>query len=219
MNLNYYNMEISGDFGLEFKVPIWQDHLQGLNTEEILKFSSEIVENNYDYQDLNDDKDLTIWNKYNLFSIDNSSFTDLRKKIKLSYEKFVEIYEVEKKQKLYINGWFNILRKGGYVKKHCHSTHQNSYITGVFVLTDTTNSTTDFYLPQFEHLNDVGVVKIKNFKNNLIMFPQWLFHSVGPISEDLRITLAFDLFTEDAVEYYKIHHSYEDFPIKRAVPL
>jgi len=219
MKLHFYEMMIPGDFGLEFNVPIWQDHLSTFDSSEILKFSLDYIKKDLDLKDLHKDRNQTIWNQYNLFACDHKIFKDLREQIKQSYNAFTKNYQVEQKKNLYINGWFSILRKGSYVEKHCHSTHQNSYLTGVFVISKTEESTTDFYLPQFEHLDDVGVVKIKNHKNDLIMFPQWLFHSVSPIVEDVRITLAFDLFTEEAVDYYKNNNTNEDFPIKRAIPL
>jgi len=219
MKLYLYEMMIPGDFKLEFKVPIWQDSITNFDSSEILNIALSDVDKNLDLKDLNNDKALTHWHNHNIFSLENCAINSLKEKIKMSYNLFVEHYQVEAKKHLYINGWFSILRKGNHVKKHCHSTHQNSYLTGTFTLSDACETPIDFFLPQFEHLDDVGVVKIKNNKHDLIMFPQWLFHSVDSASEDLRIVLAFDLFTEEAIQYYHQHSSNLDYPIKRAVPL
>lgn len=216
--LHLYEMNIAGDFGLNFNVPIWEDSLPSFDSSELLHYAHEklLVTGNY-LNDL-DSAENSSWDKYNIFNEDIKCISDFKTSVKESYRLFAKSYHIEFKEKLWINGWISILTKGNFVKKHCHSTHQNSYLTGFIVLTKN-DSYTDFHLPEFEHLDDVGIIRIENLEKTIVMFPQWLFHSVSPVQDDLRISLAFDLFTEDAINYYNENNSGMDVPIKRATPL
>jgi len=60
---------------------------------------------------------------------------------------------------------------------------------------------------------------IQNKKGHLNLFPQWLYHWVDPIDEDLRIVLGFDLITKKSIDYYWKHNSKFDYPVRRAIKL
>ena len=144
----------------------------------------------------------------------------IKKCIKQSYENFVNSIE-GKIEEVHINGWLNIM-KSDDVKKlngHLHANHENSYLSGNLVLTETTNSSTSFALPNWNNPTEYHLLEIKSKKGNLNIFPSWLYHWVEPIDEDLRIVLGFDLFLKKAVDYYWNHNSHTDWPIRRAVKL
>lgn len=201
-NLFVYQLEIPGNFGINLKVPFWKDKLN-IPCEELLKYSNTIISQNLYLKDNEEYHGTAFWKTYNVFSLDNNSISELKKQITDSYKLFSQSYGFPVENKLWINGWLNILPKGSYVKKHYHSAHSNSYLSGIFSLTKDSKTATNFYVPQFEHLDEYGVKKEIIEKNDLLFFPQWLFHSVDIVEDcDFRITIGFDLFTESAINYF-----------------
>jgi len=213
-----YGVKIPGDFGLDFKAPLWIDQVTGINQKEISDYVSYIL--NLKNQD--PDYIKKTWYKKNLFAEDLNFVKLLEKEIIRSYKDFVFTYQVECKKNIWINGWLNILTKGENLGIHCHSMSENSYISGAAILSEChENSTTNFYIPQLEHHDDVGTIRIKNNVGDLMMFPQWMFHSVNTVGSSVRISLGFDLFTEESIEYFSKNHTNDgiDHPISRSIKL
>ena len=217
--LHLYEMMIPGDFGLEFKVPIWLDNID-FDTTPIKKYAIEnIFDKKLHFKNSSAELKDAHWNKENFFSLDYAFVDDAKNAIKKSYEEFAKNYGIKLKNNLWINGWINVLSDNQYVKLHCHSLHQNSHLTGVIVIKSNENTCTNFYLPQFEHIEDVGIISVINHDSDIMFFPQWLYHSVGKVENDVRITLAFDLFTEESIDFYHANNKNLDAPIKRAIKL
>lgn len=217
--LNTYEIDIPGEFGIKMNVPIWIDEIKNFNSSHLIDFANENLIKTKDFLKNFETLDNSIWNKHNIFCENICGIQDLKHNIKHSYTQFCKTYNVPQEQTLYINGWLSILTKECYVEKHCHSMHENNYLSGYIPLLDDGNNTTIFYIPQLEHVNDVGEVHVKSIENSIVMFPQWLFHSVPKISNNLRIVLAFDFFTKKAMDYYLKNNSSIDSPIKRAIEL
>lgn len=201
-NLFVYQLEIPGNFGIHLKVPFWKDKLD-ISCDELLDYCNTIVSKKLYIKDKEGYSGTAFWKTYNIFSLDNNTVLELKKQIANSYKEFSRAYNFPAESKLWINGWLNIMPNGSYVKKHYHSAHDNSYLTGIFSLTKDSKTATNFYVPQFEHLDEYGVKKEIIEKNELLFFPQWLFHSVDIVEDcDFRITIGFDLFTESAINYF-----------------
>jgi hypothetical protein len=218
--LDLYEMCIPGDFGLNFKVPIWHDAL--ILNEDDNKEIKAYCQNKILYEkNINANYVKNSWHKTNIFSEKLNFVEKIKIKIKESYEVFAENYGVSQKE-IWINGWINLLTKGENLVEHCHSMNENSYLSGVIILSECDNTTTDFYLPQLEHIPEVGVLKIENKKGNIVMFPQWLYHSVSAVKQDVRITMGFDLFGKKSVDFFNSNKKKlknEDWPIQRAIKL
>jgi len=213
--------KIDNDFGIDYKCHMWHDELENKDFSSILNYANNIIENNFHLLDkLN--KHFSYWDKRNLFIElkDDETIKYIKKSIKKSCKNFVNSIDGEEHE-VYINGWLNIMtsEKVNRLNGHLHSNHENSYLSGNLVLTETTNSATSFALPNWNNPTEYHLVDVKSKKGGLNIFPSWLYHWVNTIEEDLRIVLGFDLFLKSAVDYYWKHNSDTDWPIKRAVKL
>ena len=219
-NLNLYEVCIPGHFGLNFKVPIWTDGIE-LSSEDDLEIQTYCQQKILEHKTTNKDYVKNTWHEKNLFSEELHFVDKLKQKIINSYKTFIDAYGA-KQEKIWINGWINLLTKNENLIKHCHAMHENSYLSGVVVLSNCNNTSTNFYLPQLEHVPEIGVLKISNTKGDIIMFPQWLYHSVETITQDVRITMGFDLFNENSINFFNSNKNSlpkDDWPIQRAIRL
>ena len=217
--LHNYTMEIPGDFGLNFNVPLWHTNMPQYDNTRLLELVMEKrVKNKAYLLDYNADIYATTWIKENIFTWADPCMTQLIRHIRANVEAMRKAMALAPAGPLWINGWVNVMRGQDFLVKHCHATHTNCYLSGVWIAGTCEHSTTDFLLPQFEHLEDVGPVRVPNRQGDIILFPQWLFHQVAPIKESLRITVGFDINTQAAMDYYHTNQAGEDLPISRAIP-
>jgi len=216
--LRYYDFDIPGDFPLKINVPIYFNVLEQ-NFQELIEYiNKELVVQKLHLLDVgSSSKDF--WKTYNIFSVDLDSIAKIKNCIIESYYSYLKSVDKLPKEILYINGWVSILEEGYYVQRHCHGSETNAYISGFINLKESKNSSTIFYPPQFEYIEDVGSLIADNIKNQIVLFPQWLYHSVPQIEEGTRIDIGFDLFTQEAMDYYNANNFDKDLPIKRAIKL
>ena len=219
--LNVYGLTAPGNFGIDYKLPIWTDSIQDIDFTYLKEYAkNNIIDKKLNKLDFNSDSTDQYWNKYNIFSVKHETINGIKKKIIGSYNDFLIAYKKEPEKELWINGWLNILTKGESLKIHNHSMNSNSYLSGNIVLTDC-KTTTNFLPPLLEHMPEYGVLKIPNFVGSLTMFPQWVHHYVDAVEEDIRITLGFDLHTRGAMDYYNNNQTIDSSatPIKLSVKL
>jgi hypothetical protein len=202
-------VDVPEPFRLKYTVPIWQENtliffypdLQDFvfkNFNQYKVYPGEIgIPNNY-----------VRWNSYNLFNLDLPCSNILKENIKQSYLNFAQVSNFIPKEKLWVTAWINIIEKNVGIPRHFHSAHINSYITGFISLG---NNNTEFYYP--EHIT------CRNQEGSITLFPSWLFHEVLPISENLRVSIGFDLFTEDAVNFYNSVNANKEDSIKYSIRL
>jgi hypothetical protein len=212
----YYQYNVPGSFGIKFQIPIYVGVVSSKSYVNIISYIKKNIINTKFYEKDQLSLDDNYWNKYNIFDIDELDTTLLKNEIIKSYYVFMDIYKTQKEQEIWINGWANVLSKGNGLKIHMHGDHENSYLSGNIILSDT-KIPTDFLMPQFEHMNDYGKLRLTNPIGGINMFPQWLYHEAINNTEDIRITLAFDLFTKNGIEYYNLHKN--NMPISRAIRL
>lgn len=97
------------------------------------------------------------------------------------------------RQKIYIHAWANVLRNGEWISKHSHFNNDEAYLAGTYYLT--TNETA-LYL---ENSLTGEAVNITTEQRKIIFFPSWIPHWSNKVDNDsIRISIAFDLVTEDA---------------------
>ena len=109
---------------------------------------------------------------------------------------------------VYIQCWANILYNNGRIIKphnhanaHCNAPHEYCYVSGnISIVVE--NTSTFFMHPIFKDLS----IEIPNVTSQLIMFPSFMTHASSENkSETPRITIAFDIITE---EVYNMVDSY-----------
>jgi len=176
-------------FAPVFDVPIWIDDINQ-------KFIPDIV-NAVSENDLGMYK--TLWEDYNIFKWEYSCLKALRASILNIYNNYMSALDLPKENgdSLWIRGWAVALNPGEEVPRHCHSYHENTYLSGNICLSNT-NTTTDYLIP---HLSPYyGPWKCKNLSGRITIFPSWVEHSVAPVTEK-RYSLGFDLFDFNTMEY------------------
>ena len=220
MHLIDYSYSIPGNFGINYKLPIWVDDIETDSFNFLLNYSKEIIDKGLNRKDALEDKDKHHWSSYNIFSIQDKNIDSLKEQIIKVYYNFIKELKVNPEKELWINGWVNILTRGYGIKFHRHACHTNSYLSGNIIITES-NDATKFIVPSFDensyYPNDV--IDVTNKLGTISMFPQWATHYVEPIQEELRITIGFDLHTKSAMEYCTEHNPDKDLPVKRSVRL
>jgi len=216
-----FKYKINNSFGINFKCHIWYDELKNKNFTSIINYAKKnIISKNLHHSNSDITKKTSYWDKHNIFEDlkDDTQIKYIKKSIKNSYKDFVKSVK-GKEETIYINGWLNIMTKNMKLVEHLHGNHENAYLSGNLILTDTKNSKTSFALPDWDNMKSYYLHTIDSKKGHLNLFPQWLYHWVEPIDDDLRIVLGFDLHLKKAIDYYWKHNSEFDYPLRRAVKL
>jgi len=197
-------------FACNYKLPIWHDQTSVTNLPDLYK----TIEVNHvrlkyyeNYQDA--PSDWLRWDSYNLFSWPLPSVAQIKKQIQTSYLEFADTYNFTPDKNLWISGWLNVLDTGSGIPFHFHSAHENSYLTGYFSLSN--NS--------FTELRTHTPVQMKNQIGSLVMFPSWVFHEVLPTMDNTRLSIGFDLFTQQGIDYFKQNNPDKIDSTKHAVKL
>lgn len=176
-------------FAPVFDLPIW---VEDINTYFIKELIKQIEKNNPgSYRDT--------WRTYNIFDWNNPSIKFLQSSIIRVYSDFMDVLELPKERldDLWIRGWAVVLNPGESVPRHCHSYHENTFLSGNLMISDN-QTTTDYYVP---HLSDAyGPWRCENKSGRMTLFPSWVLHEVQP-TEEKRLSIGFDLFTFHTLEY------------------
>ena len=95
--------------------------------------------------------------------------------------------------KVYAHSWANILRDGEWISKHSHMSDSNAYLAGTYYLT--TNKTALTLENQFDRID------IPTVAQTMVFFPSWMLHYSDKVEgENLRISIATDIVTEDSIK-------------------
>ena len=95
-----------------------------------------------------------------------------------------------KDQNVYGQCWANVMRKDEQIKKHSHYNDTLTYLGGHICVE--TNNTSTHYINPFTK----KIYSSKNEIGKITLFPNWIEHYTDISKSSLRITIAFDLFTE-----------------------
>lgn len=170
-------------------IPFWIDSIP-INFCETILTDIKSIEN-----------DLTDWKKYNIFSwTDKFVFVHkLLLLIKSSLYQYAGELQYELPEKVWIRGWMNIMNEGDSLPIHSHAFHENSFISGNILLTNSEIST-EYVIPNYSTY--YGNYLSKSRSGSVILFPSWVEHFVPPVKKK-RYCLAFDFYTNESIEYLK----------------
>ena len=130
--------------------------------------------------------------KYNIFKWKNKEITKLKNNIVLLHNKFLEHLNIKTDNKVYINSWFNVLKKNQSIKIHLHGTTPDSYLSGNVCIS--CDGTSTIYVNPINTVNDPVTYESKNEIGKIILFQSNIPHyTTVHKSEKERITIAFDL--------------------------
>jgi hypothetical protein len=192
---------VNNYFAPKFSVDMWFDIIDLKLVDDLL----EVVKKNEDlYQHHK-------WEHYNIFQWEDRCILNLKDIIKSSHEDFCSKINCSK-EKVWIRGWVYPQKSGMILKRHYHAIHENAYISGNICLTEN-NTTTDYDIPY------LGWIKTENSKGRMTLFPSCLPHSVDNLKEEERYSLAFDLITEQGMDYFWTNNMNEYDPLLLAIEL
>jgi len=116
---------------------------------------------------------------------------DLKSAIRATHDKFLIGLGFEKNEKLYIQCWANVLRKGQSIAQHQHWKSPYTYLGG-HVCIQKTNTHTSYVNP---FTNDP--YQSENTPGKITLFPNWIEHYTNEhAGNEERITIAFDIITQ-----------------------
>jgi hypothetical protein len=135
------------------------------------------------------------WSSYNFFYEHKKN--NLLEEIMLMTGAFCDILDVELIDNLWIRGWLNKLETGESLPVHHHSIHENTYLSGNMLLTES-SIPTEYTIPGWSLYGDN--LKPPSKVGTTTIFPSWVEHEVKEVDSP-RIALAWDLYTYDAMLY------------------
>lgn len=161
--------------------------------EEILSKEKEIVESTEYTADwgtgLGENSLTSRSDSYNLLNWESGKA--LKDIIKTSHDNFVKSINLENSEKLYVQCWANVMRKGERIFPHRHWTSEYAYIGG-HITVDAKKTKTHYTNPITEYIHSSN-----NDMGKITLFPNWLEHYTDEVVDDqVRITIAFDIITE-----------------------
>ena len=151
------------------------------------------------YTGLGTDSLTARFNYFNVLKWDYPVCKDLHNEIRILHDQYVSNTSDGKFNSKYTNRkircWANVMRKGQKINKHCHSTHQYSYLSGHFTVA--CNDTSTIYFHPYNQQS----YPLKNSPNSMTMFPTWMAHKTDSHEVDIpRITIAFDILISNPDE-------------------
>jgi hypothetical protein len=172
-------------FAPTFDMPMWLDDIDKSLLPEILKALHENNEGNY----------RQIWEKDNLFNWTYPVFDSLKKEISRIYSSYLSALEIPR-NKVWIRAWAVYLTPREEIKLHCHSYHENTWVSGNISLN--TGTTTDYNVPHLSLF--YGPWRVANRPGRVTLFPSWVEHEVKEVFNE-RYSIGFDLFSDETMEY------------------
>lgn len=161
--------------------PLWVDNVRREGVEKILSRRSD-----------------TDWTQQNYFLQDDIGI-GLMDILASMYSQYAYELRWALPDGIWIRGWYNIIKPGQSLPLHHHSIHENTFLSGNMLLTDS-NVPTEYDIPLYSTYG--GTFKPPSTAGTVTLFPSWVEHKVETNeSEHDRIALAWDLYTEQAMIY------------------
>ena len=156
------------------------------------------------------------WKTYNIFSWDSHIVNKLLMLIQSEVCEFHNELESEWPENIWIRGWMSIIDVGDRLPIHAHSFHENSFLSGNILLTNSEVST-EYIVPSLSTY--YGNFQTRTRKGSMTLFPSWVEHYVPEVGKK-RYCLAYDLYTEQSMSYMDTQSPRGDSdPMRLSVPL
>ena len=158
------------------------------------------------YTGLGDNSITSRHGSFNLFDISKFKNIELEKlkfAILNRFEEFLNDLNMKKPKNLYVQCWYNVMRKGDKIEKHIHGTDENSYL-GCHVCVQSNNTNT-YYINSINQINDPLEHKSKNEQGKITFFSSCLPHYTDThMADEERITIAMDLSLKSEENFIKV---------------
>ena len=214
MQIKYFQSEPKvSPFAPEWYYTFGEDKIEDVNFQELSKFllqkEKELIQTPlpYDftvvdaYTGLGENSVTSRWGSYNLLSFDNPEIKKIRNNIFVKYLSFMDAVGIERSD-VYIQCWFNVLRKGQSIKPHIHSTGPYCYLGGH--ITVQSEHTETVYINPINQINEPQEYKSLNEIGKITFFQQNIPHyTTIHDGESERISIAFDIVMKEGIDFTK----------------
>ena len=127
-----------------------------------------------------------------------TAMTDLQQAIKECLDYYCKESGLE--ENVIVNSWCNVLKEGGYVKRH---RHDKSVLSGAYYPTSDPddcpllieNPTQVFKMTEtkiYDTEYNVSAIGVPTFPGKLVIWPSYLYHETQKNSSDERYTISFN---------------------------
>lgn len=141
----------------------------------------------------------TRWHGFNIFTWQDDCMVAFAGFVKAAYLDLLKSIGAPR-QRVYIQGWANVIRTGEQLTPHAHDQGRHSYVSGNYCV-QASGTATVYYPPYFyrDAPDPKTALNLPNRPGVLTLFPSGIFHSTtaNPTPEP-RISLAFDIHLQDA---------------------
>ena len=128
--------------------------------------------------------------KFNILTWESLELDQLKEGILKAHNEFLRHLKLPVPRRLYIQCWYNLMKKGEMIKPHIHSVSPDAYLGGHYCVK--TNDTSTYYMTSPNHLNEPEIHESKNEPGQLTLFQNCIPHYTDK-AKGQRITIAFDL--------------------------
>jgi hypothetical protein len=203
--INFKSNPKTNFFAAEWSFWMLEDIIKGINFKELSKFllkkEKEIItttkpcnkESPDGYTGLGPNSITSRYEEFNLLKFNNKEIKKVKKAILKSHNLFLSNLKIEHPKELWIQCWYNVMRKGEKINTHVHHTGNDSYLSGHLCVQVDNTSTKYFTSP--DQINDVSIYSSNNKTGKITIFQTFIPHFTDTHnSEKERITIAFDFF-------------------------
>lgn len=157
--------------------------------KEILKLPNTKIDG---YTGLGNNSTTSKFQNYNVLEWKNKNVELIKQTIIDFHNAILEYFNQPLPNKLWIQCWVNILKKGQKIKPHLHNIKPNTYLGGHICVQCENTST--HYINPINQINDPEIYSSENKVGKLTMFQNNIPHYTDIHKSNIkRITLAFDL--------------------------
>ena len=187
-------------FAPEWEYVLAEQTLKKINFKSLSKYllnkEKQIIKNssvtNDGYTGLGKKSVTARFNSFNLFLFKNKEVHKIKQAIIKAHEMFLNNYKIKIPKELWIQSWFNVMRKGERIKLHIHGTSPNTYLSGNLMVQ--CQDTKTIYVNPQNQINEPIKHESKNEVGKLTLFQTCIPHCTDKQTNTKeRISIAFDL--------------------------
>ncbi len=142
---------------------------------------------------------------FNVLTWDHPEVRKLKQEIRYIYNLSSEYFGFEEEERVFVQCWANVLRKGEKMNVHRHSDNTDgSFLSGHFTV-QCKDTQTVYQNPFSDVINWPEYYSFNNFPGKINIFNSYIYHYTTEHNDDSeRITIAFDLFYREPPKEGKI---------------
>jgi hypothetical protein len=204
--VNFTNGRLRTPTAPEYKCSVFGGYINSINLETlthiVLEKETEITsldlpENliNHGYTGLGSEALTSRFKAFNVLMWDYPETHKLKEEIRFFYDLACNHFSIDKNEKVYIQCWANVLRKGQKMSNHRHSGNTDeSFLSGHFTV-KCQDTQTIYENPFSDVVNWPEYNSFNNHPGRINIFNSHIYHyTTEHNDDDERVTIAFDLF-------------------------